>query len=426
MSSPRLLLERMMHRQSVAVPGDSIASYALLKLIPTGENVATLPLSLVLCVDISGSMYWADGVGKSRLDRVREAASEAVTKLKPTDRVALLVFANGSEIVLPFTLAANVESIKETLAKIDSFNVDQAGTTMNEGLRKAIDALNTPEQSGRLKQIVVLTDGETSGEGECRDIASQAAEQKIQLSLMGVGTEWNTALIKDMATRSNGRWYYIDADDAQAATNAFNTEFNRAADAGLTNVRLDVKPMKDIKIKRLRQVVPQILEVPLSIDEKLSSANLGTLELTTPSKYVLDLSLPKRPDGKYVVAQIEVKYDLVDGQTYSTGPIPLEMTYTAAGHGYVNAEVARHIDEVQIFELNNNLQSAIASEKTEEIRKVAQQISRKSTVLGPRGARKTMLAEQVLQELDGAGRVSRKTMLAVDDAVRNVEEAPTE
>ena len=79
---------------------------------------------------------------------------------------------------------------------------------------------------------------------------------------------------------------------------------------------------------------------------------------------------------------------------------------------------------MQIFELNSNLQSAILTEKTDEIRKVAQQISRKSTVLGPRGARKTMLAEQVLQELDGAGKVSRKTMLAVDDAVRNVDETP--
>jgi len=28
------------------------------------------------------------------------------------------------------------------------------------------------------------------------------------------------------------------------------------------------------------------------------------------------------------------------------GRIPIEITYTAAGHGYVNAEVMKHIDEV--------------------------------------------------------------------------------
>ena len=424
MSSPRLLVERMMHRQSVAVPGDSIASYALLKLIPTGELTAALPLSLVLCVDISGSMYWADGAGRSRLDRVREAATAAIARLKPTDRLALIAFANGAEVVLPFTAAAEAATIAATLDRIDGFNVDQAGTTMNEGLRKALETLQAPEESGRVRQIVVLTDGETSGEGECRDLAGQAAAEKIQLSVMGVGTEWNTALIKDMAARANGRWYYIDADQSEEAMRVFLTEFDRVADTGVTNVRLEVRPMKDIKLKRVRQVSPQILEIPLATDEKTLTATLGTLERTAPSKYVLDLSLPKRPDGKYVIAQIEVRYELGDGQSQTTGPIPLEMAYTASGHGYVNAEVARHIDEVQIFELNSNLQSAILTEKTDEIRKVAQQISRKSTVLGPRGARKTMLAEQVLQELDGAGKVSRKTMLAVDDAVRNVDETP--
>ena len=40
------------------------------------------------------------------------------------------------------------------------------------------------------------------------------------------------------------------------------------------------------------------------------------------------------------------------------------MTYTAAGQGYVNAEVMKHIDEVQIFEMNKMLQKAIASRTT--------------------------------------------------------------
>lgn len=422
MSAPRLLLERMMHRQSIAVPGESVASYCLLKLIPTGEVGGSLPLTLVLCIDISGSMYWADGTGQSRLDRVKDSASAAIAKLKPTDRVAIIAFANGAEVILPFTPAANTDVIKDTLNRIDSFNVDQAGTTMNEGLKKALDILKAPEEKGRLQQVVLLTDGETSGEGQCRELASEAAGQNVRFSIMGVGTEWNTALIKDVAARSNGRWYYIDAEQSDEAMRVFLAEFDRIADTGLVNVRLEIKLMKDIKLKRVRQVSPQIQELALTSDEKIHTANLGTLEKSAPSKYILDLSLPKRPDGKYVVAQVEVKYELGDGQQFSTNPIPLEITYTAAGNGYVNAEVARHIDEVQIAELNTNLQAAIATEKVEEIRKVAQQISKKSTVLGPRGARKTMLAEQVLQELDGGGKVSRKTMLAIDDAVRSVDE----
>ena len=48
---------------------------------------------------------------------------------------------------------------------------------------------------------------------------------------------------------------------------------------------------------------------------------------------------------------------------------------------------------------------------------------RKATeVLGPKMAKKTMLAKQVLQELNAGGRVSKKTQLAVDDAMRAAQD----
>jgi Ca-activated chloride channel family protein len=426
MSVPRLVLERMMHRQSIAVPGESMASYALLKLIPASDGPPSIPLTLALCIDISGSMYWADGTGKSRLDRVRDAASAAVAKLKPTDRLALIAFGNGAEVVLPPTPAGEAETIADTLRKIDMFNVDQAGTTMDEGIDKALQALSGPDEAGRLQQIIVLTDGETSGEMECRDLARRAAGQKVRFTIMGIGTEWNSALIKDLAEASDGLWYYIDAEQADESMRVFLAEFDRLADTSFVNVTLEIRPVKDVKVKRVRQVAPFIREVPLTqVGERDLSAALGTLARSHPTKYILDLSLPKRPDGKYVVAQVEVKYDAGDGQLQTTGPVALEMAYTAAGHGYVNAEVARHIDEVQIYELNANLQQAIAAETPDEIRRVAEQIARKGQVLGARGAKKTMLANQVLSELDGGGRVSKKTMLAVDDAARSAEDVYT-
>ena len=102
----------------------------------------------------------------------------------------------------------------------------------------------------------------------------------------------------------------------------------------------------------------------------------------------------------------------------------MQVQYTESGQGYVNAEVARHIDEVQIYELNKNLQEAIVSNDQVEAQRVAETISKKGELLGARAAKKTMLARQVLQELHAGGRVSRKTQLAVDDAARLAEEMP--
>ena len=55
---------------------------------------------------------------------------------------------------------------------------------------------------------------------------------------------------------------------------------------------------------------------------------------------------------------------------------------------------------------------------------MAQTIEKKGEVMGPRAAKKTMLAKQVLQEINAGGRVSKKTQLAMDDSSRQVEETP--
>jgi Ca-activated chloride channel family protein len=416
----------MMHRNSIAVAGETAASYALVKLIPEGVGASKpLALNLALVLDVSGSMYEEDGTGISRLKRIQDAALAAIGTLKPDDSLAVVAFAADAHVVLPSTRLADRDKITDVIERVDMFDVDPGGTAMDEGISLGLGQVEKNAGSGRLSQVVVLTDGETSGEQLCRQLAQKAAQQKVHLTLMGVGTEWNASLIKDLARLGDGKWYYIDVNQAQEAERIFLEEFAHLAATAFTNVEMHLRPVRDVKVKRVRQVVPEIKELTLAEpEERHLLATLGTLERDKAARYILDLSLPKRPDGKYVIAQLEVTYDLGGGWHETTGLVPLEMSYTAAGHGYINAEVAKHIDEVQIFELNNNLQRAIATDNQAEAQRLAENISKKGEVMGPRAAKKTMLAKQVLQELHAGGRVSKRTQLAVDDAARLAEEMP--
>jgi Ca-activated chloride channel family protein len=415
----KIHIERMMYRSSIAVPGESAASYALVKLIPAGGAAQPLGLNLALVLDVSGSMYEEDGTGISRLKRIQQAASAAIQKLNPDDTLALIAFAHNAEVVLPATPLSEKAKIEDVIQRIDLFNVDPGGTSMDQGIGLGLAEVEKNVGAGKLSQVVVLTDGETSGEENCRKLAQEAAQKKVHLTVMGVGTEWNASLLKDLARLAEGKWYYIDVNQAQEAERVFVEEFGNLAAAGFTNVEMHVRAMKDIKLKRVRQVVPEIKDLALQeVEERHLVASLGTLERDKSTRYILDLSLPKRPDGKFRIADIEVTYDLGTGKRESTGPVPLEVTFTAAGQGYVNAEVAKHIDEVQIYELNKNLQQAIATNDQAEAQRVAQSIEKKGELMGPRAAKKTMLAKQVLQELNAGGRVSKKTQLAVDDAAR--------
>jgi Ca-activated chloride channel homolog len=417
---PKIHIERMMYRSSIAVAGESAASYALVKLIPTGGGEGMAPgLNLALVLDVSGSMYEEDGTGISRLKRIQDAARLAMQKLKPTDTLAIVAFAHNAQVVLPSTPISERAKIEDVIQKVDMFDVDPGGTAMDQGISLGMSAIEQNAIAGRVSHMVVLTDGETSGEQNCRQLAQDAAQRKIRFSVMGVGTEWNASLIKDLARLAEGKWYYIDVNNAADAERVFAEEFESLAATGFLDVEMHVRAMKDIKVKRVRMVVPEIKELPTTEpEERHLIGKLGTLERDKSTRYILDLSLPKRPDGKFNIATVEVTFDPGTGIRETTGPVPLEVSYTSAGQGYVNAEVARHIDEVQIYELNKNLQDSIQKNNQEEVKRVAQMIEKKGEVMGERGRKKTMLARQVLQELNVGGRVSKKTQLAADDAAR--------
>ncbi len=429
MTSPspqaKIHIERMMYRGSIAVTGESAASYALIKLIPAGPEASKpLDVNLALVLDVSGSMYEEDGTGISRLKRIQDAAVAAINKLKPDDTISIVAFAHNAQVVLPPTKLAQKDTIVDVINRIDMFEVDPGGTAMDQGISLGLGEVEQHASTGTLTQLVVLTDGETSGEHACRQLAEQAGQKKIRFNVIGVGTEWNQSLIKDLARLANGDWGYIDVNDASAAERVFARQFEALAATGFLHVEMHLRAMKDIKIKRVRMVVPEIKELPTNeVEERHLVAQLGTLERDKPTRYILDLSLPKRPDGKFRIADIEITFDPGTGQRETTGTYPLEVTY-AAQQGYVNAEVARHIDEVQLYELNKNLQQAIATNNQAEVQRVAQTIEKKGDLMGPRAAKKTMLARQVLQELNAGGRVSKKTQLAMDDMTRAVEETP--
>ena len=53
----KIHIERMMHRNSIACPGESVASYALIKLIPSGLGQVAKPMNLDLVAGIAHHIY---------------------------------------------------------------------------------------------------------------------------------------------------------------------------------------------------------------------------------------------------------------------------------------------------------------------------------------------------------------------------------
>ena len=214
----KIHIERMMHRNSIAVLGDSAASYALVKLIPSGSgrakadgpqpgpgrSTSAAPCTRKTAPASAGS------------NAFRTPPSAAIEKLKPDDTLAIV----GLRPQRPQRCCRPPRSPRRTKSRTSS-----TASTCSTSIRAAprwttacswpwTKSKNWPAR-GKLSQVLVLTDGETSGEQIAAKLAQQAARKKIHLTLMGVGIDWKASLIKDLAKLSEGKWYYIDVNDKE-------------------------------------------------------------------------------------------------------------------------------------------------------------------------------------------------------------------
>lgn len=109
-----------------------------------------LPLSVVLLVDVSGSV-------QPIIDEIQQAALDALAKLKPEDKVALMIFASKPKLVAELTTDRAV--IADRLENIWSETADVgAATFINLGIYEAARYLRKKTAPSERRAIVMVTD----------------------------------------------------------------------------------------------------------------------------------------------------------------------------------------------------------------------------------------------------------------------------
>lgn len=109
-----------------------------------------LPLSVVLLVDVSGSV-------QPIIDEIQRVALDALSKLKPQDRVALMIFANRPKLLVELT--SDRAAIVEKLENIWSETADVGfATFINLGIYEAARYLRKHTGPSERRAIVMVTD----------------------------------------------------------------------------------------------------------------------------------------------------------------------------------------------------------------------------------------------------------------------------
>jgi pSer/pThr/pTyr-binding forkhead associated (FHA) protein/uncharacterized protein YegL len=142
-----------------------------------------VPQDVALLIDTSGSMR-----DQGKIDEVKRAASDYVSKQPSTTRVAVVRFSSDAQIVSPLG-----STINNHLSAISSFNADGA-TNMADGLQQAAQALAADAGGKQSRTILLFTDGEPGSNVEPADVAKPKTIQAADgiraggIRIVAVGT----------------------------------------------------------------------------------------------------------------------------------------------------------------------------------------------------------------------------------------------
>ncbi|MEM7153093.1 MAG: VWA domain-containing protein [Myxococcota bacterium] len=225
------------------------------RLLPVrfeGERQREQPkLALVLVIDKSGSMSAED-----KLDLVKEAARATARTLDPTDEIGVIAFDSRPHVLVRLQPASNRIRIASDIRRLAS----GGGTNALPALREAY--LQLAGSNALVKHVILLSDGQ-SPEGGINALIGDMRDADITVSSVGVGAGAGKDLLRRVATRGRGRFYYShDGTDVPRIFSRETREVTRNAVAErslLPRVAKNVQALRGLDFGRapgLRGIVP--------------------------------------------------------------------------------------------------------------------------------------------------------------------------
>jgi len=173
--------------------------------VPPPEEVP--PANLVFLVDVSGSMNSPDKLGL-----LKNALKMLAGQLGGDDRVALVVYAGATGVVLESTPGDQVVKIRNALDQL------RAGGRTNgaAGIELAYAQARQGFIDGGINRIILATDGDfnvgTVDFDALEDLVERNRESGVALTTLGFGSgNYNDHLMERLADAGDGNHAYIDS-----------------------------------------------------------------------------------------------------------------------------------------------------------------------------------------------------------------------
>jgi Ca-activated chloride channel homolog len=271
------------------------------------------------------------------LEYVARALHTIVEQLDAEDRFALVACAERALLLAPGAAGAERATLAQAIGRLPGLSLGER-TDLAAGLALALEELRAGRTGRRAERIVLLTDGFTERPAACLELASTAASERIAISTLGLGGEFEETLLTELADRTGGRALFL-ADPAEVPR-AVAAEFHAARSTAAAGVALRIAGAPGVVVRRVTRIRPAL--AVLYEGSGPAEVALGDLVAGGDVRLLLELLAPPHGPGPAPVAVVTASANdatpvLLDIMAYyRSTPAPLDETVRdAAARGSV-------------------------------------------------------------------------------------------
>lgn len=346
-----LTVEAMLSQSRIHAGSDGLI-YVDVKLTAdtTPDTGERRPIDFALVLDVSGSM--AD---ENKIGLMKQACAGLQQHLTAQDRVSVVSFSTSARTVLGLQKPSSEyqDAIRQLAAS--------GGTNISAGLELGAEELRRAVRPGAARRIILLTDGHpTPNVGDwtpegLRGVCKRFQQQGISVSAVGLGLDYNSKLLSDMAEAGGGSYHYVDS--GQRIAGIYDAELRSLRTLVARGVSVSIEPVNGAQLV-------DVIEWTGERNGQALTVNAGDFESGRATKIVARLRARTWRDGCETKGGAPSSHDLIKvsvrgedalrSSTFGEGPLVLgaELTNDAqVAQRSVIVEAQKDVEDAEVGDL---------------------------------------------------------------------------
>ena len=262
------------------------------------------PSNLTFLLDVSGSMG-----SPNKLPLVKQSIEYLVERLRPEDRVSLVVYAGAAGVVLEPTLVAEKQKILDALTRLKSGGSTAGGA----GIRLAYELAREYFIEDGNNRVILATDGDfnvgVNNVDELETLITEEKESGVFLTTLGFGMgNLKDNKLERLADKGNGMYAYIDTPEE--ARKVFGQELTGSLYTIAKDVKLQLEFSPDaVQSYRLIGYENRLLAKEDFDDDTKDAGEIGAGHSVTAIYEIVPHELDRKD---LLVGRLELRYKQPD------------------------------------------------------------------------------------------------------------------